>query len=97
MNDNVQNDWPPIDEPVLPATVAARLDEIGWTADCTRLVDHTTRHALAEYRDGLNPPRWVLVNLVDGHRVASYGTEDSGRRAFAVFARRDTDEQGDDQ
>lgn len=81
------NDWPPEGEPVLPATVACRLDELGWTADCTTVVEHTPRHALIAYDDKLNAVHHVVVDLRDGHRVAVYGTAQAAADAFAAVKR----------
>lgn len=87
--------WPP-DEPIYWLTVVGRLDHLGWTVDCTTLLEHTDRHALARYSDGTNPPMWPIVDLRDGHRLGSYGTEQSAREAFAVLQRRDAEDAASD-
>lgn len=88
--------WPPADEPVHPATVAARLDELGWLADSTTVLEHTQRHALAAYNDGRNPTHYVIVNLATGRTIGlHYGTEDGAYGAWRVLSRRDTEDGGD--
>lgn len=88
--------WPP-NEPVYPATVVARLDQVGWTAGTYRLVASTRRHALVTYTS-VHPERVALLDLADGHEVSSYTTEAGGLEAFRVlWIREQLDEQGGDQ
>lgn len=83
------SNWPAEHEPVTPAAVVARLDELGWVAGSTKLLDHTTGYALAAYDDRVNPVLYVLIALWDGHRVAEYGSDEAAYAAFAPLVRRD--------
>lgn len=80
--------WPPEGEPATSAAVVGQLDAIGWTADRTAVLEYTAGHALISWDDQVNPPMWAIVDLVDGHRVAGYGTEASARAAFAPYMNR---------
>lgn len=75
--------WRP-DEPLIPAVVVARLDQIGWTADAYRLESFSRRHALITYRTVFEPH--VILSLEDGHEVAGYRTLPSARDAFRVIS-----------
>lgn len=85
--------WPPQSEPVTPAAVVARLDELGWSPGTYKLVEHTRNHALVSYKS-VYPDRFVLLDLRDGHQVASYYDLGSGRDIVRRLRER---EQEDDQ
>lgn len=84
MNTNLPN-WPPTDEPVTPGTVITRLDQVGWTVDAYRLLDYTARHALVRY-PAVFEPHVVIVDLRDGHTVATYETPQGAFNAFRVLS-----------
>ncbi|MGH3380130.1 MAG: hypothetical protein ACRDP6_35905 [Actinoallomurus sp.] len=70
-----------------PDEVLQLLDDYGWPAQHTVLYDHTDRHALLKWDPPDDITRWEIVDLRDGHRIAEFGTDDSGRDAFRLFVR----------
>lgn len=82
--------WPPA-EPVVPTTVVARLDRLGWSVGTYELIDHTANHALIEYKTKFEP--YVLIMLTDGHIVASYHDLGSGRDILRRLREREQEDE----
>lgn len=93
MATNVPNEWPP-DEPIVPAVIVARLDQLGWTADTYRLESFNPRRALVRVRATAAEP-YRIIDLDDGHEIAPYATLDGARAAFILLAVRDAEEGGE--
>lgn len=91
---NLSHDWPPEGEPIVPAVVVARLDALGWTPDCTTLEDHSRDVALVSYHS-VYPDRFVLLDLRDGHEIASYTDAGSGRDVIRRLRERDREDTED--
>jgi hypothetical protein len=84
--------WQPA-EPLVPAVIAARLDQIGWTADRYRLESFSRHHALITYRTVFEPH--LILSLDDGHEVAGYRTLPSARDAFRLICEAEKREDDD--
>lgn len=84
--------WPPESgEPIVPATVVARLDTLGWSAGTYELIDHTDRFAVIKYRTVFEP--YALLALTDGHTVARYTDAGSARDIISRLKAREQEEQ----
>lgn len=88
------HDWPPESgEPITPGTVVARLDDLGWSPDCTTLIDHSRDVALVSYKS-VYPDRFVLLLLTDGHEIAAYSDAGSGRDMIRRLRAREQEDEG---
>lgn len=71
--------------------VNKRLDDGGWVPEHTTLLDWTDHAAFVRWDDKKSAPRWEIVNLEAGRRVASYGADQAGLEAFTVYTQPERD------
>lgn len=76
--------WPPQSEPVTPAAVVARLDDLGYSPAGYRLAGHGKRHALI-----VTAKVVAIIDLVDGHEVSTYSDERGGMAALLAITKGD--------
>lgn len=88
---NASSQWPPAGEPVTPLAVVGRLSELGWSAGTYELVEHSRNHAVLKYDTVFEP--YVLLDLRDGHQVASYTDAGSGRDIVRRLREREQEDE----